>query len=611
MLHDRLLEYVYSPEIPETNYNLAEEYYKIGQTAAAISYYLRCSERTNSLLLQYECLLKIGQCFKKQGNRTNTVRGMYLKAISLLPNRPEAYYLLSLLHEHNGLFSDSYTTAVMGLQHIGIHDPLKGDVGYPGDFSLLFQKAVAAWWWGKPAESRALFKELLDNHLEEMDEVHVNALEKNLMNLGTGPESQALRKYTSDKHKNLSFKFEGSDNIKENYSQCFQDLFVLAVLNGKKNGSFLEVGGAGPFKGNNTALLELDFGWKGVSIEFDEGFAKDYSSNRKGTEVICKDALKIDYHQLLRKHFKDKRINYLQLDIEPARSTLECLYKIPFDEYTFDVITYEHDNYVDVTKSCREKSREYLRSKGYILVAGNISPDNKSPFEDWWVHSTTEINPLMINNNKDVLYCEDYMLSGSKVSSEIKINNDQQKRAFIVDDFYKDPMSVREFALNQNYIDGGFGRGFIGKRSEQQYLFDGLKERFESIIGKKITKWHEHGMNGRFQLNVAGEPIVYHCDDQSYAAMIFLTPNAPPESGTSTFRHRSSNIYHKYVSNIEDAFNYKTFLDKTPYDLVDTFGNVFNRLVIFDGGLIHGANGYFGSDFEDGRLWHMFFFDVE
>lgn len=62
---------------------------------------------------------------------------------------------------------------------------------------------------------------------------------------------------------------------------------------------------------------------------------------------------------------------------------------------------------------------------------------------------------------------------------------------------------------------------------------------------------------------------------------------------------------------IMKAFNQKTFLDGTPYDRVDMFGNIFNRLVIFDAGCIHGASEYFGSDFQDGRFWHMFFFDAE
>ena len=191
------------------------------------------------------------------------------------------------------------------------------------------------------------------------------------------------------------------------------------------------------------------------------------------------------------------------------------------------------------------------------------------------------------------------------------INKSLSKRAFIVDNFYSNPEEVRKFAQEQEYIQGGIGRGFIGKRTKNQFLFDGIKETFESIMGKKITKWQEHGMNGRFQLNISGEPVVYHCDEQKYAAMIYLTPDAPTETGTSTFRHKKTKVLHNSDPYINQAFNGKTFLDKTPYETVDKFGNVFNRLVIFDAGCLHGASEYFGSDMEDGRLWHMFFFDTE
>ena len=197
-------------------------------------------------------------------------------------------------------------------------------------------------------------------------------------------------------------------------------------------------------------------------------------------------------------------------------------------------------------------------------------------------------------------------------STNFRVNDDyiKYKRAFIVDNFYHNPHAIRDFAKKQVYIEGGLGKPYIGKRTEKQFLFPGIKEAFEEILGKRITKWEEHGMNGRFQLNISGEPVVYHCDDQNYAAMIYLKPDAPPEGGTATFRHRDTRILHKSDPNIQSAFNGKTFLDKTPYDMVDRFGNVFNRLVIFDAGCIHAANEYFGADFDDGRLWHMFFFDA-
>lgn len=195
----------------------------------------------------------------------------------------------------------------------------------------------------------------------------------------------------------------------------------------------------------------------------------------------------------------------------------------------------------------------------------------------------------------------------------LRVNDDfpKHKRAFIVDNFYHDPHAVRNFALSQSYHQGGIGRGYIGQRTHEQFLFPGIKESFEEIIGDKITEWESYGMNGRFQKNVSGEPIVYHCDAQKWAGMIYLSPDAPPQCGTSTYRHRETRIHHNSHPDIMKVFNQKTFLDGTPYDRVDAFGNIFNRLVIFNGGCIHAASEYFGSDDEDCRLWHMFFFDTE
>ena len=187
------------------------------------------------------------------------------------------------------------------------------------------------------------------------------------------------------------------------------------------------------------------------------------------------------------------------------------------------------------------------------------------------------------------------------------------KRMFIVDNFYKDPDLVREFALQQEFFDD---EGYIGKRTRKQFFIPGTKESFEEIIGEKITVWEEHGMNGRFQHNWSGESLVYHCDSQKWGGLVYLTPDAPPECGTSTWRHKKTKIHHNSQINWElgegsEVFNQKTFCDRTPYELVDVCGNIYNRLVIFSGGCIHSASEYFGSRLDDCRLWHMFFFDSE
>ena len=191
-------------------------------------------------------------------------------------------------------------------------------------------------------------------------------------------------------------------------------------------------------------------------------------------------------------------------------------------------------------------------------------------------------------------------------TNRFKIRNPENRRIFVVDDFYENPMEVRNFALQQYYFDD---EGYLGMRTRKQFFFEGVKERFEEIIGQKITSWQDQGMNGRFQTCTSGTPLTYHCDDQKWAAMVYLTPNAPPSSGTSFFRHRETGIRHNSDKDIMKCFNQKTFLDGTPYDLVDKIGNVFNRMVIFDGGLIHAASEYFGWDIPSSRLFHMYFFN--
>jgi hypothetical protein len=198
------------------------------------------------------------------------------------------------------------------------------------------------------------------------------------------------------------------------------------------------------------------------------------------------------------------------------------------------------------------------------------------------------------------------------------LNKNQNPRFYVVDDFYEDPYAVRDYALQQLYYED---QGAVGLRTGKQFLFEGLKERFEEIMGRKILDhtesgygWYDVGINGRFQSCKAGVPSVFHMDAQKWAGVIYLTPDAPPQSGTSFFRHKQSKKRHSDEINWEAGegnlvFNQHTFLDATPYERVDTVGNVFNRLVIFDGKLLHSGHDYFGWDIPSSRFFQIFFFD--
>lgn len=616
---NELVEFALDPNNGDKSYKLAKWYEKQGHTAPAHTYYLRAAERTENKELAYTALIRASFCYKNQGSRDATEKVLLENALMLLHERPEAYYFLSSLYERKQEWQNAYIYANLGLEFYSDNREPIDVPEFRGKYLLIFQKAVSAWWWGKGKESRQLFHHLVDEYWNIIDKNTQDLIEKNLNRLGSGPESQAFHTYTKEEHKKLRYKFHWSPNIIRNYSQIYQDMFILSMLNGKRNGTFLEIGGADPFLGNNTALLEKDFTWTGVSLEYDSKFIENYRNNRSA-KLIQDDALTVDYRKILQENFSGNVIDYLQLDIEPARNTYECMLRIPFDDYKFAVITYEHDYYVDVTRSYRDKSREFLTSKGYVLVANDLSPDGISNFEDWWVHPElvdASILEKMTSISEGTQHAKQYILSGEeeeKITGFFNLSPKQSPTCWIVDNFYENPDEIREFALKQDYLEGGLGRGFIGRRTHQQFLFPGLKERFEEIMGRKITKWEEHGMNGRFQVAWSGEPLVYHCDSQQWGGMLYLTPNAPYQCGTTLYAHKQTKARTYYEPGYDASWRNipgDCHLDGTPFEPVDVLGNVYNRLVIFDASCIHSASQYFGTVMDNGRLWQMFFFDAE
>jgi hypothetical protein len=260
------------------------------------------------------------------------------------------------------------------------HAPLHTYVDYPGEYGVLFQRAIASWWCGLCDEARGILLNLRYNY--KMDDTHRNAVDYNLNNLGIG--GKTIVNYTKNDYLKLKHKFPGSKEIETNYSESYQDLFILSILHGKRNGTYLEIGAGHPFYGNNTALLEKDFGWKGVSLDLSQGFIDQFFEKRENVSLL-RDATSVDYDDLLSGMDIGPNIDYLQIDCDPPEVSFEILKKIPFEKYKFSVITFEHDAYHD-DKNIKEKSRKLLKSFGYELIFDEVSFDGENSYEDWWVH---------------------------------------------------------------------------------------------------------------------------------------------------------------------------------------------------------------------------------
>jgi hypothetical protein len=163
-----------------------------------------------------------------------------------------------------------------------------------------------------------------------------------------------------------------------------QDRWVLNVLGGKNNGTYLEIGAGHPIYGNNTYLLENSFNWTGLSIEIEETMVSEFL-NTRNNPCICSDATSIDYRSNLAKYNMPKRIDYLQIDIDdkPVNANLLGLIGLPLAEYRFSALTIEHGCLSDYKNSrLRDAQRLILESFGYRLIVQGVN-------EDWWIDPTS------------------------------------------------------------------------------------------------------------------------------------------------------------------------------------------------------------------------------
>jgi hypothetical protein len=198
-------------------------------------------------------------------------------------------------------------------------------------------------------------------------------------------------------------------------AQLRQDLFVLSETNFKKNGFYVEFGATNGFDLSNTYILEKQFGWKGILAEPAKVWRASIEINRPGSFIETKcvwaesdltlqfnetrqpelstvnifsqidghfnerksgdyyDVLSISLNDLLKKYNAPRYIDYLSIDTEG--SEFEILSTFNFNEYTFGVITCEHN-----FTSNREKINDLLVKNGYKRKYESVSG-----FDDWYV----------------------------------------------------------------------------------------------------------------------------------------------------------------------------------------------------------------------------------
>lgn len=185
--------------------------------------------------------------------------------------------------------------------------------------------------------------------------------------------------------------------------------------------------------------------------------------------------------------------------------------------------------------------------------------------------------------------------------------------SLIIDDFYSNPHEVRDFALSQEFSVSG---NYPGRRT-QSFLNEEIKQIIQYNIqpfAGKIVNWGGD-YTGSFQYTTAEDRSWIHSDSYTdWAGVCYLTPDAPISAGTGIFKHKETGLMsfdYRGSEPKELSPGHRDAKDYTKWDMVDRFGNLFNRLILYRADLYHVSLDYFGKTKEDGRLFQVFFFNTE
>jgi len=216
----------------------------------------------------------------------------------------------------------------------------------------------------------------------------------------------------------------------------------------------------------------------------------------------------------------------------------------------------------------------------------------------------------------------------------------------VIDDFYNDPETIREQALNCRFVAyvppdptivgrevgeaNAYRPGrwlssalttYHGEQAENPFHGsrlnpDWLRERLEGVVGEPIDResWLHAGddWNGAFHLVEQGYSVgngyIHHhykpgdLEGRGWSGVVYLSPGAPASAGTSIWRRKSTG---RCIAAFGEAYEQ----DASQFELAFLAKNRFNRAVLFRENVWHRLEHGFGSD-KNARLTQTLFFEV-
>ena len=197
----------------------------------------------------------------------------------------------------------------------------------------------------------------------------------------------------------------------------------------------------------------------------------------------------------------------------------------------------------------------------------------------------------------------------------------------IVDNFYETPNLVRNFALSCDWTktDGAWP----GQRTQQLSVID--SDFFNLFSSKLISLFYDFDKSAvEWSIDTSFQKVScfsskkgdikndgwIHADNCIFSGVIYLNPNPKPGWGTSIYSLKPGEEkelqqelkFDHYLGKEIDEKEYELQKRNNNDKFVETvrINNVYNRLILFEGGEYHGVPTFYSDESEE-RLTQVFF----
>lgn len=196
------------------------------------------------------------------------------------------------------------------------------------------------------------------------------------------------------------------------------------------------------------------------------------------------------------------------------------------------------------------------------------------------------------------------------------------ERMYIVDDFYKNPDMIRNYALSLQKNETSQGN-YAGVMTKDVFLTQDHLDIISQLVGQQVKpstsftgKFRFTKENDTYKQEIHFDPGDNNC---AWAGIVYLTPNIENTDGTIFWKHKRTGLESipRTLKGIQqygwnDEKDLKIFLDTdgTDHDCWNktlTVPYKYNRLVLFRPWMFHSPGNAFGDTFENSRLIQTFF----